>query len=254
MRYLVFLVVALAAFPGQVRGVDDELVERLKETGACPKCALAWKDLQDQSLKDADLSAADLRWTKLMGADMSGANLRNAKMSQAFLSAKLLKADIYQDVLTQRPDEAVVGDSFRSAILEGADLTGADLTGATMIRVNFKQAKLHKVIARYGDLRGADLTEAVVTDSDLRNTDLRFVHLTDAQFRTVNLKGADLRWARLIGVVFNDIYGFEDVRWDGACADGATGLPGEVDLPSCQPETEPELRDQDADKPEEGEN
>jgi len=71
------------------------------------------------------------------------------------------------------------GADLRYADLRGADLSGAVLSGADL---------------RYADLRGANLSGADLSGADLRYADLRGAYLSGA-----NLSGADLRYAYLSG-------------------------------------------------------
>ena len=94
------------------------------------------------------------------------------------------------------------------AHLRGADLRGADLTDAVL---------------RDADLRGADLTDAVLMGADLtrahlRGAVLRGADLTDAHLTDAVLMGADLTRAHLRGAVLRDAH----LR--GAVLRGAVGL------------------------------
>ena len=68
--------------------------------------------------------------------------------------------------------------------LSEADLSEANLRGADLSEANLRRA----------DLRGADLSEA-----DLRGADLRGADLSEADLSEANLRGADLRGANLRG-------------------------------------------------------
>ena len=81
----------------------------------------------------------------------------------------------------------------RGARFDGADLTEAVLTDTDFSRASLRGAKLEKVEAtganfRGADLRGARLRNAVLVDCDLRGADL-----TDTDLTGADLRGADLR-------------------------------------------------------------
>ena len=100
------LVVALlVATTAGANAFDKEDLDKLHETGDCPKC-----DLSDANLRGADLSGAIL-----LNADLSGAYLVEADLRNAFL----LSAD-----------------------LEGAELNGADLSGAALFHTELAGANL----------------------------------------------------------------------------------------------------------------
>jgi uncharacterized protein YjbI with pentapeptide repeats len=101
--------------------------------------------------------------------------------------------------------------TLQRANLSGADLKDADLTDAIMYGVVLVNAKLQKVDMSsaemsclgegwgYADMRGADLSEANLTETEMSRADLRKANLTDADLTDAHLGGVDLTGANLSG-------------------------------------------------------
>ncbi len=129
--------------------------------------------------------------------EFSGADLRNA-----YGAAARFKWAFFHNAHLERiffPDADLASASFDGADLRGANLEGADLAGASFEDADLKQARVS----------GANLTAAI-----LRETDLRGVDLTGADLEEADLEGAvadeettwpnrfDRRSAEARGVVF----------------------------------------------------
>ncbi len=131
-----FAMLACLGFAQQALAVNQQDLEQLRATAACPRCDLSGADfananltgvnLRDANLKGANFTQANLRGADLTGADLTGAVLNNTNLSGASLTGALMK----------------------SASLENADLSFASLMstnleattfkGATTIMTNFK--------------------------------------------------------------------------------------------------------------------
>ena len=62
-------------------------VEKLRNTGSCPKCDLSKFQFPNKAqLENADLVDADLRDVNLNGVNLTGANLERAKLERANLN------------------------------------------------------------------------------------------------------------------------------------------------------------------------
>lgn len=95
--------------------------------------------------------------------------------------------------------------------LQCADLKGANLTGAILNNVN---------------LNGADLTDANLTGAMLSDADLTGAILTDANLTGANLRGANLRGANLTGANLTGVLWLITTCPDGANIDNDSGFCG----------------------------
>ena len=132
------------------------------------------------NLSNADLRGVDLRGVDLRGANLHGANLRYADLRYASLGGAALK-----------------GANLRDASLVGADLRGADLRWASMGQVSLGGAEMSGADLDGADLGGAELDGADLSDADLRRASLFRGSLVGANLRDANLRCADLRFADL---------------------------------------------------------
>jgi hypothetical protein len=127
-----------------VQAANRKDVQKLLDTGNCPRC-----DLRGANLRGANLQSADLKNANLRGANLRGAALRNANLS----GANLQEADLIEANLTK---SKLRNTDFRNANLRNADLEQADVKGA-----NFDGS----------DLRGANLKNTDLADNNSRNND-----------------------------------------------------------------------------------
>lgn len=185
------------------------------------------KSLADRDFTGADLSGlvlegADLKDTMLEAVNLAGANLRRVDLSGAVLA----RADLTGADLT---GAKLVGANLGAAKLCGAKVTGsADLTRAVLAK-----ADLTKVDLRGATLEGADFSEAIFADADLREvaaSELTFLssdlsgakfagaNLEKCNFLEVNVAGVDFSSARLNSAVFLGAKGdgaiFRDAQLD----------------------------------------
>jgi uncharacterized protein YjbI with pentapeptide repeats len=131
-----------------------------------------------------DLMGANLAKANLTDADLKGASLRGAYLARAKLdNAKLSKADLR--------DTKLFGAILFLAKLDGANLSWAVLIGdgrsppLPRVSKTISPPELHgpgpqNADLKYADLRGADLTDAFVSEEQLSSVDF------------LNLQGATL--------------------------------------------------------------
>jgi len=134
-------------------------------------------DLSFIDVRYADLSGVNLVAIILLGAVLDGSDLRGARMSYADLRRVSLK----------------------DADLRGADLRNADLTGATVAHARFDKAQLTDALLVETDLIGAVLKGADLTLTDATNANLSGAILDAAHLDKAVLNGAILRDCKLIG-------------------------------------------------------
>lgn len=166
---------------------------------------------------------------------------------------RLLKADLMEELRTQRPRYrlqigvtvvliAVVvigyfvahpqttevarqcavaphaGINWDTCQLDGTQWEGADLRGASARNVNLARARL-----RFGVLTQADLSYGKFNETDFTGADLSRAQLIGANLRGADLRGADLRGADLS---YADLSGalLADAKLDGARFDKAVWI------------------------------
>lgn len=94
------------------------------------------------------------------------------------------------------------GANLSGARLDRADLEGALLDDRTQIDAKWKLVWELVTIGSAGrDLRGADLSNAMLSQADLRAADLSQSNLTNARLVHADLDGANLREADLTGTI-----------------------------------------------------
>src|SRR5689334_4974488 len=147
----------------------------------------AWRaahpDIQPD-LTDADLSDADLANANLGGADLSFANLSNANLAEAILD------DAYEGnppkamqiaSKEQMPGEVPVSPGGFD--LRGANLSRAILVGANLTRADLSGANMDDIRLEGASLEGVDLRRC--------NVQFEFVGLN---LNRANLSGLDLNY------------------------------------------------------------
>lgn len=139
-----------------------------------------------------DLDMAELDPAVLHGRNLAGARLRRCRLSAAdWADNRLEMADLsYSDLSTTVLDGSVMaGVTLRRANLSNAHLAGVQLTAQPMSGGRSWPANLDGA-----NLRGADLTNAVLSGAILRRADLAGAIVTG-----VNMRGADLAGATRTG-------------------------------------------------------
>ncbi|MDJ0795724.1 MAG: pentapeptide repeat-containing protein [Calothrix sp. MO_167.B12] len=123
----------------QAWAVNEGDLQKLKETGVCPRC---------------DLSGADMSQLNLFGANLRNANLQSAILSESNLE----NAD------------------FTGANLESANLNSSNLKGASFTGANLKSASLENSDLSYAGFMGANLEAANLKNSTSKLTNFRGAH------------------------------------------------------------------------------
>ena len=135
-------------------------------------------DLQGADLTDVFMYYIDLHGAMLYKVDLSGAGLRGANLSEADLSDASLGVN-YKILSVDKygdPDDVKTTRTYLGgANLSGAILRNTDLSGAYLHRANLSKAVLD----------GANLSEANLTEANLNEASLTGANLSEA-----NLTGA----------------------------------------------------------------
>lgn len=214
-------------------GVDLKKIDLTKAD--LSKADLTGAKLTEADLSRATLTGADLSRAILTRANLSGANLTSADLTNADLvktnlmranlfEAKLIKANLSSVTNPTRdspPHKAKFhgGRPPHEALFFMANLTKADLTGANLIGVDFAAADLSDAILDDTDLTNASFSGAVLVmtnfiRSNLVRVNFDSANLTKAKFNGSTLDRVDLQYAHLIETDFSgatisncDIYG-----------------------------------------------
>jgi uncharacterized protein YjbI with pentapeptide repeats len=118
--------------------------------------------LYGAQLPGADLRRVDLTDANLQEADLSGADLKGAR----FLRTRMIDANLSETDLSGADLRRI---ELQGAILRNTKLVGANLTGAYLAGLPVEQRGPSNV-GRWkpADLRGADLTNAILLGADMR--------------------------------------------------------------------------------------
>jgi uncharacterized protein YjbI with pentapeptide repeats len=205
-----------------------------------------------------DLSGADLRGCDLSGVNFIGANLSEANLKQAYLKgaflrfANLVRADLGSANLSEADlnSAQMMGADLRQAQVYKADLCRTNLSNADLQEIQGNQTFFIEANLEHSILIAAQLSQAILTDTNLRSTnlsnadlskaDLSFTDLSHANLTHTNLSkvvciegkinGADLRGSNLYCANFQ-YTSFRDALLQGADLSG--GNFGEVDFTSA---------------------
>jgi uncharacterized protein YjbI with pentapeptide repeats len=169
-------------------------------------------NLRRANLLEAKLTSSELRFAILAGAELTHANLQGANLSHADLQgANLSEAHLIAPTTMQQTNLA-------NAILKEADLRGINLEGANLVGANLEDADLRStrlngatipilnpsmivdpglftiqtVVEFTTNLRGANLSGANLTRTDLDNALLLNANLSNAILNKTDLDDANL--------------------------------------------------------------
>ena len=230
----------------ELEGVLARNVTWLESKGA--DGALA--DLNHIDLRSVDLRGQPLFRANLAGADMRGVDLSRATLVDANLQDANLDGAILRDVDLRMTDLSKT--QFRNVQLIGANLSDANLSGVSLGRAHCMDTQLVRADLRGchasanssfintdltdADLRGADMFQALFTQSKMIRTKLAGAKLDESNFERADLTDADLTGctlirteffnARLTGAVLDEANlsaaNFFNTRLDGAKLRNAT--------------------------------
>lgn len=132
-----------------------------------PKGDLADADLTGANFFEAQLPGADLRRVNLTDANLERANLGGADLKGAiFLRTRMIKANLAGTDLSGADLRRI---ELQGAILRNTRLMGANLRGAYLAGLPVGQRGPGNVGDwQPADLRGADLTDAILLGADMR--------------------------------------------------------------------------------------
>lgn len=191
---------------------------------------LYWLNLPNIHLEGADLSYTFIKRANFENAYMQRARLNNSYLeNSSFVDANLeeasfMKADLRGSNFSQTnltgtsfADSNLQNAIFMPASCKGTVFAGADLSGAGLIllcdHLNFRKANLRKVkFSVFGSrMRGADFTEADLTETEFIRIDFSNANFKDAKlqgatfaltnFSNANFEGADLQEAKFFDCV-----------------------------------------------------
>lgn len=186
----------------------------LAATAPCrpgPAAACAGADLDGAKLTKKNLTGATLTRASLVGARLQGARLRGAKLARANLTrANLTGADLRGADLSRARLRGAILRKARMGRLGTSTGSGARITAAPCGRNLLCTGRMAGV-----DLRGADLTGAIIVSADLSGADLR-----KARAFQVILTAVDLSGAKLDGVDLTGSY-LAEINLQGASLAGA---------------------------------
>lgn len=167
-------------------------------------------DLTRATLIEASLEKAMLQEARLIKAQANKASLQGANLRRANLRRANLQSSILVDAILNTAD-------LREARLsrvngQGASFTAARMNHVQMVFASFDGASFYN----------ADLIEADLRRCKLRNANLRRANLTGAKMNVTDLRGSDLTDALMAGAVLNDTI-FDT---DTTLPDGTNWAPG----------------------------
>jgi uncharacterized protein YjbI with pentapeptide repeats len=138
-------------------------------------CDLSHADFFGAALEDANLS-----WALLKCTDFRGAVLRNARLNGSNMSQSDLRPGIWMDMSEHLNED-------QQTVTRVSDLSNASLQSA-----NLSSARLTHALLQNADLSNADLSDSDLSFAKLKNANLANANLTNANLSKTLLKGADL--------------------------------------------------------------
>ncbi len=180
--------------------LENLKTDLLEELRSGPEGVKRWNTrISEQSnckFKKSNLEAANLPEVYMYGLDFQSSNFNNATVTKG----RILKCDVRNS-------------TFREAHMEGFQFAvGTNFTGCDLTRAMLSYAKLD------GKFSDCNFTAAVLTQARLEGTGFdkcRFVDadLTGATLWECDLRGADLSQANLSEVTFERSLYDQDTRW-----------------------------------------
>lgn len=158
---------------------NQQDLENLKATGACPRCNLMGADLTR-----VNLVRANLREANLMGAILFEANLANADLTGANLEGAILNS-------ANLSGASLTGSNLKSASLENADLSAAGFISANLEAANLRGSRIQFTNFRGAHFQLTTLANGVVTSDKSYDWSLDRATVSQCtRFRTANVPGS----------------------------------------------------------------
>ncbi len=196
---------------------------------------LTGTDLAGANLTGANLGAATLKETRFIDADMTGVILSKSKIEGALFHRCKFKEsmDLFLETQFHRADFTgsslretnFIERSFTECCFDRADLTQSNFIqpkveqtsfdGAVLEGVNFIEANLEGTSFRNAKMKnvrfvgGCRLAQADFTGADLREANLRESDLKNADFTSARLDKADFGGSNLAHAVFDRAEAFQ---------------------------------------------
>ncbi len=167
------------------------------------------KDFSGRDLKKANFQGRNLAGCNFSRADLQGAIFLNADLRDAmFIKANLKGADFTGAKLDRAHMERVYGPhaSFGMASLKSATFFGSDLRQAGFVKADLSGADLRCADLRCARIREADLKEADFTEANLKGADLSMCNVSGALFTNADMRNTRLR----------QVKGYRSANWIGA--------------------------------------
>lgn len=171
-------------------------------------------DLKNICLANADLKNVDLSLADLSGADLSSADLTGARLFKVNLTNALLSRTIFLNV-------EMTGANLSSANLEDANFRNSGMGMACL-----KNARLFNANLAHATLSGADLEAADLRCCNLQKAHLRETNLTNTDLTGADMRGTDLSLSQVSGALFTNVdlrdsrlrmmKDFKNAQWIGA--------------------------------------
>ncbi len=158
------------------------------------KANLAGINLTGANLTGQDLSGANLQNTTLRDADLRGANFTSARLSHANLGGSDCREADFSGADLSNSDLGAC--NLRQAILVKANLRLAKLKGVDAQQANFSGADL-SLAAIAGQFQNANLSYSNLKGADCSSSNFRGAKLIHADFTGGNLTGATVTEADL---------------------------------------------------------
>ena len=179
---------------------DFNIVDREGILGSCFRDIFISLVFDDEKIGLA--SRANFSKMNFIDIDLRNVNFIDSNLEGARFSASNMEGVCLENCILR--ETMFIEVNLCDADLRGTDLSNAILKDANLRGANLKGANLSNVELNDADLRGANLKDANLSDVELNDADLRGANLKDAnlsnaKLNNANLKGADLRSANLRG-------------------------------------------------------
>lgn len=184
---------------------------------------LSGATLEGANFRSSTLYGADLEAANLQGGDLHGATLTEANFNGAYLNVVDL-SDTYMLRASLKNAELHSANLYEAyfvaANFSGAQFSQADLTYANLECLDWSAPEMEQ-FAPEGKtgIECANLSGAVMFDTDLSYANLATADLSRAQLTGVNLSGTNLTQANLLNTKFQEAWFYESEPPEGMNAE-----------------------------------